>query len=391
MKDQHEEREITVLNAVPDERFGGPQHRVLQVAKRLKGKDINTVVVMPCGDNAFPEMLNDAGITFFQLRSFRRLPNPSNLPGIIYWLWYFFPCMFTIAKLIRKYHVDIVHVNGGLNIQVSLAAKFSRAKLLWHLNDVRNPKLLKLTLLVLFRVLPDKVVVASTAVEECYYGKNNAAEKMEVLYPPVDTSRFYPDEITATKYRHELRIQPEEKVVGIVGNINPFKGYEYFLQAARLIKQEIENVKFLVVGEKLATHERYWQNIRSLLTDLDLEEDVIFTGHRTDICEILNLMDVFVLSSIHEAAPIVVLEAMACAKPIVATNVGGVPELVVDGETGIVVPPRDSKAVAVAVLRLLDQPEKAIQMGLNARNRAIECFDLDICAGRHNDIYCGMY
>ncbi|MFO8100834.1 MAG: glycosyltransferase, partial [Dehalococcoidia bacterium] len=138
MAEQNEQHGITVLNVVPDERFGGPQNRVLQVAKRLKEKGIETIVVIPRGDETFAHLLEDAGIPFFQLSSFRRLPNPSNLPGIVLWLCYFLPCMHSIFRLIRKQGINIVHVNGALNVQVSLAARLAGAKLLWHLNDVRR-------------------------------------------------------------------------------------------------------------------------------------------------------------------------------------------------------------------------------------------------------------
>ena len=87
---------ITVLNVVPDERFGGPQHRILRVAERLKDADVNTIVVMPQGDKTYTQMLLESNIPFYQLRSFRRLPNPSNLVGIVLWFFYFIPCIISL-------------------------------------------------------------------------------------------------------------------------------------------------------------------------------------------------------------------------------------------------------------------------------------------------------
>ncbi len=380
--------EITVLNVVPDERFGGPQQRVLLVAKRLKEKGTKTIVVMPEGDNTYARMLDDAHIPFFRSRSFRRLPNPSNLPGIILWFCYFLPCMFFMIRLIRKHGIDIVHVNGALNVQASLAARLSGAKLVWHLNDVRRSVLTRPLRLIL-TAMSHEMAGASMAVERCYFGKNSSG-RMTILYPPVDTGDFHPDHTRVEEYRREFRITPNDKVIGIVGNLNPFKGYEYFLQAAKLIKQASPAVKFLIVGKRLDTHENYWHRVQSLIADLQIEDDVIFTGHRSDICEILNMVDIFVLSSILEAAPIVVLEAMACGKPIVATSVGGVPELIVDGQTGILVPAKDAKAIASAIQYLVSHPEEAKQMGINARKRAVAHFDISICAKRHEEVYSGI-
>jgi len=377
---------LTVLNVVPDERFGGPQNRILRVAEQLKEKDIKTIVVMPQGDDTYTKMLRKSHIPFYQLRTFRRLPNPSNIVGVTFWFIYFIPCIIVLIRIMRRHNVDIVHVNGGLNVQVSLAAKISRKKLLWHLNDVRKLGVIKPFLLLLLRLLPDKVVGASSAVERCYFD-SNATGKMDILYPPVDTSKFYPSDLHVKEYREEFGINSDERVVGIVGNMNPFKGYEYFLPAADFIRKRLPKVKFLIVGKRLETHEAYWQRITALIDNLKLKGDIVMTSHRTDIHRIMNVMDVFVLSSIYEAAPIVVLEAMACARPIVATRVGGVPELVVEEETGVLIPPREPEAIAKAVLGILDNLERSKQMGENARRRVIDNFDITICADRHEEIY----
>jgi glycosyltransferase involved in cell wall biosynthesis len=387
MKGQTDRREITVLSVVPDERLGGPQQRVLQVARNLKEAGIKTIVVMPRGDKTFARILNDGDIAHFQLRSFRRLPNPSNLPDIIVWFLYFFPCVFTVMRLIWKHKVDIVHVNGALNVQVSLAAKLSRAKLVWHLNDVRNPKLLKPILFPLLYFLPDRVATASEVVHRNYFGEGkNSANNATTLYPPVDTVKFHPG-YNVEGVRNELRLKEHDKIVGTVGNINPFKGYEYFFSAARFVKEAFPEVKFLVVGKRLETQEKYWQRIHALIVDLEIEDNIILAGYRADIPQIMNVMDIFVLASVLEAAPIVVLEAMACARPVVATGVGGVPELVIDGETGILVPPKQPEAIAKAVLYLLNNPKKAGEMGLKGRQRVTDHFNLAMCAQRHEEIY----
>lgn len=387
MKGQTERREITVLSVVPDERLGGPQQRVLQVARKLKEAGIKTIVVMPRGDKTFARILNDGDIAHFQLRSFRRLPNPSNLPDVIVWFLYFFPCVFTVIRLIWKHKVDIVHVNGALNVQVSLAAKLSGAKLVWHLNDVRNPKLLKPILLPLLYSLPDRVATASEVVHRNYFGEGkNSANNATILYPPVDTTKFHPG-YNVEGIRNELRLKEHDKIVGTVGNINPFKGYEYFFSAARFVKEAFPEVKFLVVGKRLETQEKYWQRLHTLIVDLEIEDDIILAGYRADIPEVTNAMDIFVLASVLEAAPIVVLEAMACARPVIATGVGGVPELVIDGETGILVPPKQPEAIAKAVLYLLNHPKEAGEMGLKGRQRVIDHFSLAMCAQRHEEIY----
>jgi glycosyltransferase involved in cell wall biosynthesis len=387
MKGQTERREITVLSVVPDERLGGPQQRVLQVAKRLKERGFTSIVAMPEGDNTFADILDDADIPHYQVRNFKRLPRPSDPLAIMRWLSYFIPCIVSLVKLIRRNKVDIVHVNGIMNVQVPLAAKLSGAKLVWHLNDVRNPKLLKPILLSLLYILPDRVATASEVVHRNYFGEGkNSANNATILYPPVDTTKFHPG-YNVEGIRNELRLKEHNKIVGTVGNINPFKGYEYFFSAAKLVKQAFPEVKFLVVGKRLETQEKYWQRLHTLIVDLEIEDDIILTGYRADIPEVTNAMDIFVLASVLEAAPLVVLEAMACARPIVATGVGGVPELVIDGETGILVPPKQPEAIAKAILYLLNHPKEAGEMGLKGRQRVTDHFNLAMCVKRHEEIY----
>ena len=386
MDNKRKQIKAIILNVIPDERLGGPQQRVLQVAKRLKEHGFSSIVAMPKGDKTFADILDDADIPYYQVRNFKRLPRPSDLLGIMRWLLYFIPCIVSLVRLIRRNKVDIVHVNGIMNVQVSLATKLSGAKLVWHLNDVRNPKLLKPILLPLLYILPDKLVGTSEAVGRCYLGNGSLAREMVVLYPPVDTSKFHPNS-NIEEYRREFGLKPDEKVIGIVGNINPVKGYEYFFSAARFVKEAFPKVKFLVVGKRLETQEKYWHQLHTLIVDIQIEDDIILAGYRADIPELVNSMDIFVSASVFESASMVVMEALACARPIVATQVGGVPELVMDGETGILIPPKDPKAISKAVLYLLNHPEEAREMGLRGRQRMIGYFDLAICAQRHEEIY----
>lgn len=387
MLDDTKQIEATILNVIPDERIGGPQQRVLQVATRLKDSHFETIVVTPKGDQAYANLLRDAGIPYHQMGSFRRLPNVSNPLDVAFWFFCFVPCIFALIRLINKTGADIVHVNGGLCVQVAIAAKLSKAKLIWHLNDVRKPRLSKPILLPLLHLLPDKLVGTSKAVGECYFGKSTYAKKMTILYPPIDTSRFHPDDTKTQQHREEFGFTPDDKVVGIVGNLNPNKGYEYFFPAATLIKQSAPQVKFLVVGKQLDTQNSYWNKLHDIIGASGIEAEIVFAGHRTDIPDMLNVMDVFVSSSVGESFSMVSAEAMACARPVVATNTGGIPEVVEDGKTGLLALSRDPESIAKAVLYLLDHPEEANQMGIKGRDRVLENFDLEICARRHEKIY----
>lgn len=377
----------TILHIIPDERFGGPQQRTLQVAKCLKEDDFISIIAMPKGDKTFTNLLDDSGILHYQIKNFKKLPNLSNSLSVLSWLFHFIPSIFSLRSLIKRNKINIVHANGAMSLQVPLAAKIGGAKLIWHLNDINTPKRLKNLLFPFLHFLPDKVVVSAKAVKSYYFGEESAhTNDVTILYPPVDTNKFHPN-YNAEEYRIEFGLKESDKVVGIVGNINPAKGYEYFFHATKLIKESFPQVKFLIVGKRLETQEKYWQKLQSLITNLRIEKDVILAGLRTDIPQIMNIMDIFVTSSTSESFSMVTAEAMACAKPVVATRVGGVPELVIEGKTGILVPPKDPEAIAEAVLYLLNHPREAKEMGLKGRKRAIEYFDLEICTQRHKELY----
>ncbi|MCK4348225.1 MAG: glycosyltransferase family 4 protein, partial [Thermoplasmatales archaeon] len=152
------------------------------------------------------------------------------------------------------------------------------------------------------------------------------------------------------------------------------------------------NVKFLIVGdisEPLKNY--YYQKLKNLIGSLKMEQDVIFTGKRYDIPQLLSTFDIFVLPSIAEGTPIVILEAMAMEKTVVATDVGAVSEQILGGETGIIVPPRNPKAMAEAVIYLLEHSEERIRMGKKAREGVKEMFSVERCVEEHRKLYENIY
>ena len=181
----------------------------------------------------------------------------------------------------------------------------------------------------------------------------------------VDTERFRPQPKN-TALAEQLGIPSGAPVVGIVAALRPEKNHELFLSAARLVRQTRPDAVFLIVGDGVR---RAW--LEQQAASLGLADRVIFTGNRPDVPEVLSLLDVFVLSSHMEANPISILEAMAAGKPVVATQVGSIPENVQEGQTGFLVPPGDAASMAERVLWLLSQPEQSAQIGQKAREHVL--------------------
>ena len=187
------------------------------------------------------------------------------------------------------------------------------------------------------------------------------------------------------RVREILGIDDNCRIIGSAGRLVPVKGYQVFLKAAQLIKQKESRVKFLIVGDGPEK-----SNLEKLADELKISEDFLFPGYREDVQDIINAMDVFVLSSFHEGIPIALLEAMALEKPIVATKVGGIPEVVTDQISGILVEPDDPEKLAQKSLYLLQEREIRKKMGSEAKRRIEESFTAERMAQKVLEIYQSM-
>lgn len=233
------------------------------------------------------------------------------------------------------------------------------------------------------RSLPDRVICVSEAVRRAVVERERLdPDRVRVIHNgvrmPADPGRR-----AAVAFRRQLGIDPEAPVVGMVANVErPVKGFRYLVEAAPLILREVPETKFLLVG---SGHEASPERAR--LSESGLDSAFLFTGFRDDVAPYYRTMDVSVLTSLSEGLSITLLESMAHALPVVVTSVGGNPEVVVEGETGFLVPPRDADRFAARVVRLLRDPDLREAMGRAARRRAEEEFALEGVAARYEAVY----
>ncbi len=381
--------QLKVLNCFLDNRFGGPQRRTSSVAEKLKEHNIETVFL-------FNERLK-GNIPVKSFKSFlvRHTQCITRQSTVVNLLLFFFLSPFNlykIYKIIKSEKINIVHVNGVTNILPALAAKLSGVKVVWHLNDTLTPWIIRKSFLPIVKLFSDKITIEGEKIGKYYFKDNNRFwTKSTILYTPVDLNKFTPELVDVQDreiIKTEFNIPADNLIIGAVGNINRAKGYEYFIESAKTIKNKINNVKFLIVGAKLNTQQNYWAKLQNLINKYGLHDEVLFTGFRKDIPEILSVLDVFVLSSITEACPNVVLEAMAMKVPVVATNVGAVSEQILHRQTGMLVTPRQPGAIAEAVLELLEMPESRIKsMTSTARQRAEKIFSIGGIVQQHRRLY----
>jgi glycosyltransferase involved in cell wall biosynthesis len=210
-------------------------------------------------------------------------------------------------------------------------------------------------------------------------------KRAQVAYNAIDHSRFARVEIDPAAKRRALDLDPDQPVIGGVGRFTEQKGYRYFLEAAKQIVEWHPACQFVLIG----TGELLPQ-MEALAAQLDLVDNVHFLGLRTDVEELLPVMDVFVSSSLWEGLPTVILEAMAAGVPVVATEVSGSIELVKDGVTGSLVPPANPAAIADAVRELLSNPNRAEKLS-DAAQRWSQRFSIEGVATQYQDIYVKLW
>jgi glycosyltransferase involved in cell wall biosynthesis len=292
-------------------------------------------------------------------------------------------CQFVvlIVKLVSFFKkngkFDLVHTNTiQSQLCASIATKLLGMKLLWHEHNIQPPGFRRRIITFLANILPDKIIAVSNAVRKSYLPYIRHPEKIITVHNGISIEVLHEAKESSTNIRKEFGIPEKMAIVGMMSVLRPWKGHEYFLKAATFVKKEYPNVNFLIVGEEpLVKDKGYKKYLIDLSNQMGISDSVIFTGFRQDVVGILSQIDILVSASVlPDPFPTIILESMALGVPIVATNVGGVVEMIEDEITGYLVPPGDAVEMGGKILRLLNEPEKKREMGLKGKERAKHFF-----------------
>lgn len=375
---------MQILSNSPDPRLGGPWQRSLDVARGLRDRDVETEFLVAEGDDSFADVAGDAGFRCNRIEQ-PRLRSPRKVRANMEFVTGFRRCVREVQRLIGSRDVDVVHANGPLNYAVALAAARSDASLVWHFNDTLTPSPFKELSATLAKRWADERVVAARAVHDYFFDDGTDTT---TVYPPVDLDEFDPDRYASAdeEVRAELGIDEETDIVGTIGNINPAKGHEYLIDAFGSVSRS-RDVHLVVVGKRLDSQQAYYRKLQKRVHSLGIEAKVTFAGWHSDVARLLAVFDLFVLSSVTEACPIVVLEAMAMRCPVVSTDVGGVTEQIPTEEYGLVVPPTNVEALTAAIDDGLSSPDRRRERAEMARSRVEREFSLDRCVESHLAVY----
>ena len=241
--------------------------------------------------------------------------------------------------------------------------------------------------------LADCIVVNADAVKRWLIEEGYSPRKIVVIRNGVDLSRFQ-NRGDGNRLRQEIGVPPGTRIVAVVSRLHEMKGLDQFLEAAATLAARHPDVRFLIVGDRLAVKDgavvkehAYRTGLEELARRLGIQDRVVFTGFRLDVPELLQEVAVSVLPSLSEGLSNFLLESMAAGVPVVTTRVGGSAEAVEDGETGILVPARDATALARAIDVLLSGPDLARRMGQAGKRRMAERFSLDVMTRATERLY----
>ena len=349
---------IKVLQLVEDLKRGGAERVIADISLGLNRDRYDVSVWCVSKGGPVAEELQEMDVSL-QILGISSYFNPFNILKLARWL--------------RKEKPDIIHTHGYFaSVLGRTAAKLiPKTILINHVHSTywdytkRNLWIEKFLSRSTY-----KIICCSEAVRDFVTDYEKIApSKTIVIYNGVDEKRFFHSQNTLAA-RQVLGIEQGIPVVGTVSSLNPHKGHTYLLEAASKVLEVFPATEFILVGDGSMREE-----LEKKTKILNLFPSIKFLGIRKDIPEILAGIDIFVLpSSSREGLGISLLEAMAAKKPVVATAIGGIPEVVIYGETGILVPPEKTEDIADAIIELLKNPDKAKTMGQKGAQRVKEKF-----------------
>jgi glycosyltransferase involved in cell wall biosynthesis len=367
---------VRVLNVVPTLMCGGTENQFMALARLLDRVrfDVEFACLRRWGGFVDELLARNIPLTEYPVPTFRSLAALAQ--------------QARLTRHIRRRRIQIVHAyNFYGNVFATPPARLVAPVVIASIRD-RAPYLTTMQRRVQRYAcqFADCILVNADAVRDWLVGDGYDSSKIAVIRNGVDLSRF--DNLASpVNLRRELGMPDDTPLVGVVSRLSRLKGLEHFLEAAAIVRSRVPAVRFLVVGETNPMDRAYLKHLQEHAARCGIAEYVTFTGLRVDVPAVLASLTVSVMPSLNEALSNVVLESMAAGAPTVATRVGGTPEAVIDGVTGVLIPPADSAALADAIVHLLNDPQRAAHLGRAARSRIADHFSVRRMVRATEDLY----
>ncbi len=348
---------LTILQIITPRRYSGAERAMTYLSEALVARGHRVVVACKYNELMLQE-LHKRGVEAHVLPIRGKL----NLAAPL-----------VIAKFARRIGADVIHTHlSTASLWGSLGAKIAAVPCVGHVHWLNHKY---------WYVFADRWAACSHGVRNHLIAQGIPGERIEVVYNGLD-QRLFPWPPDGSAVREKLGLRPDQPVIGTVAHLSAHKGHVYLLQAMARLMGRLDDICCLLIGEG-----KDEARLRTMVSRLGLDRHVRFLGYRHDGVELIKALDVAVLPSLREGLGIVLIEAGLLGKPAVASDIDGINEVIVDGETGVLVPPADADALAVAIETLLEDADWARQLGRQARARMEQIFTLDAMADRAEAVY----
>ena len=364
---------------------------VLVLTEQIDKSKFLPIVVCPPGGDLVNELrergievhtISKSGFENMGVRGFKKLSFFGKIKFGLVQIHY----MASLSTIIMRERINCVHINTMMEPFGAIAAKICGRRVVWNVLEIFPDSMVSRILTKLIEHLADMIVIASNAVGQQFRGiSEGKIGKWALVYIGIDPELAC-SSFNGEKVKREFGISASSPVVSLIGSPSPRKGAYFFVQAAAQILQSYPNTTFLILGATPQGN-AYERKVYGLVTELDLSDKVIFAGQRKDLFDVLDAIDILVVPSLQDPFPWIVLEGMAMSKPVVASDVGGIGEAVLNGITGIMVPAADSGSIASAVVSLLSDRERAISMGQRGRERVLDLFSQNLYIQSMEKVY----
>ena len=365
-----------IAHIMPWSSVGGTEHATLRLAQALRGRKYEHTIFCPELSGPVAAMFAHAG---FEIAEYKAIEPSYRHPRN------FLSASRALSKEFRRRGIDLVHCADLLAAYYAgVAGKMARLPVLCQIRcsypriSARDKTFLK--------AVDHFAFVSKDARTTFDY--NVAETRATVIYDGIDVRA---DAVTndSIGVRNELGISPEVTIIGMIARVAPAKDFPTLVRSAQSVVRRFPEVRFLIVGDHSTVdlNRSHYAEVQQLITEAGLSQYFIFTDHRDDVERLLNAIDIFVLSTRTEGLPLVVLEAMAHAKPVVATAVGGVPELIRDQETGFLHSSGDYEAQANQLSLLVEDKALRHRLGEAGRTLARSDFSRERFATEVSNLY----
>jgi glycosyltransferase involved in cell wall biosynthesis len=298
----------------------------------------------------------------------------------------------SIDQIIQQHHIGLIHSNTSAVLNGAIAARKRRLPHVWHVHEIlAKPSWLGKIIYRLIHATSDAIVTISHAVADHMKARlpHNANNKIQVIWDGTDCERFHPAPINRA-LRTQWQVGDDDVLFAVVGRISHWKGQTLALSALAqaIAAQPAAKLKLMIVGSPVPGEEYRTDQLSQLARELGIHERVVFVSFHSDVPSIMQAIDVLILPSLlPEPLGLVVLEAMATAKPVIASRHGGPLETIIDQETGLHFTPDDAQSLSNAMLKLSNNAALRTQMGHSGRQRVLEFFSLERFAQAFSELY----